>query len=59
MSASNMKIPGASAGLGGAVFAEATAIIKSKDMLMHPGTELQWSDCDALVKAVKAVPEYR
>ena len=56
ISASKMKIP--SGGLGGAVFTAAAEIIKSKDMLKHPGTVLKWSDLDALIEAVKAVPEY-
>lgn len=57
ISASKMKIP--SGGLGGAVFTAAAEIVNSKDMLKRPGTVLKWSDFDALIKAVKAVPEYR
>jgi len=43
----------------GLIFKAANAIIDSKKMLSKPGTKLQWSDCDALIEAVKAHSAYK
>ena len=53
------RMPIPKAGKPGAVYAAATAIIDSKNMLTNPGTVLKWSDCDGLLAAVKAIKVYR
>lgn len=52
----NTKI--ADKGKEGAIYSAAYAIIDSKQMLRKTGTILKWSDCDALLEAVKAIPVY-
>jgi len=43
----------------GAIYNATNAIIDSKKMLTKIGTILiKWSDCDELLKAIKAIPAY-
>ena len=53
------KIKLTNTGEVGNLYKAANAIIKSKKMLEKPGTVLQWSDCEALITAVKAIDVYR
>lgn len=41
-----------------ALFKELEALIKKHKMLERPGTALQWTDCDKVIAAVKAIPVY-
>jgi len=41
-----------------AIYDASRALVKSKDMLAKPGTALRWSECAALIKAIKDHPNY-
>jgi len=56
MAHENIKVT--NTGKVGNLYTAANAIIKSKKMLEKPGTVLQWSDCEALIAAVKAIDVY-
>lgn len=53
-----LKIKVSQIGLVGALYNAANKLINSKNMIKNPGTVLTWSDCDALLAAIKAIPEY-
>lgn len=46
-------------GDAGPIYAASQALVGSKGMMKNRGTALQWSDCDALIDAIKLVPEYK
>ena len=56
MSFEKIKFP--KTGLVGALYKELKALIDKHKMLVKPGTALQWTDCDKLILAVKAIPVY-